>query len=84
MGPASPGRRAPRFDLSANDGSDRFGHFTQEAEASRQGAAIAIGAGIGLRVYELVDQIAVGPMNFHPIESGFMTIRFGRSRAPSL
>ncbi|MNN62832.1 hypothetical protein D3C81_1781640 [compost metagenome] len=39
-----------------------LGDFAQEPQALEQGSPIAIGARIGLRVDELVNQVAIGAM----------------------
>ena len=43
-------------------------YFIEESKAILQAATVAIGSMIGSGLQKLVNQIAIGPMNFNPIE----------------
>ncbi|MNV40756.1 hypothetical protein D3C71_1323720 [compost metagenome] len=69
-------QRGQRGEADADPGGIAHGldqrarHFVQEADAVFQRAAVFIGARVGVGVQELVDQVAVGGVQFHPVEAG--------------
>ncbi|MNJ25274.1 hypothetical protein D3C77_197160 [compost metagenome] len=65
-------RDANPHPMGANPGNDRINHFKDKAQATFQRiGAIAIGAVIDQGVEELLDEVAVGAMDFNAIETGF-------------
>jgi hypothetical protein len=54
---------APDFDRGV-------GHFQQQARTVFQGAAVVVGALVGAALQELVEQVAVGAVDFHAVETG--------------
>ena len=56
------------------DADDRIGNFKQKAGAVFNGATISIAAGVGFVLQKLVDQIAIGGMNFHAIKTGTLGV----------
>jgi len=54
---------APDFDR-------RVGHFQQQAGTVFQGAAVVVGALVGAALQELIQQVTVGPVDFHAVETG--------------
>ncbi|MNZ89279.1 hypothetical protein D3C78_1081910 [compost metagenome] len=63
--------------LLADHRGHRLDHFAEEAQAVGQRAAVLVGAVVGLGVDELVDQVAVGAMQFDSIETGVQCIARG-------
>ncbi|MCY1425299.1 hypothetical protein D9M71_410840 [compost metagenome] len=48
----------------------RAGHFVEEAQAVFQRATVAVGAVVGAGIEELVDQVAVGRVQFDTVKTG--------------
>jgi hypothetical protein len=63
--------RQPHADaVGAPDLDHGLRHFHQEARAVLDRAAILVGAQVGVRLQELLDQIAVGAVNLDAVEAG--------------
>ena len=63
-------RRKPDADpLARPDAEDRIDDFERKAQTVIDRTAVSIGAMIGLVSEELIDQIAVGAMNFDAVEA---------------
>src|SRR5260370_14137 len=54
------------------DGPDRFDHFLQKAVTILNAPAVLVRAVVRFRLEEGIDQIAVGPVDFHAIEPCFL------------
>ena len=72
--------RAGRADADTNSaGADHcrhgFQHLAQQARATSQVTAISIASVIGVRLQELVDEIAVGRVDLHAVEPSDQRIR---------
>ena len=64
--------------LRAPDGGHGVDHFERKAGAVFDAAAIGVGAPVGSVTQELVEQVAVGAMQFHAVEPrGFGVLRAG-------
>ena len=71
-------RRQPHADtIRAPNLDDGVCHFHQEARAVRNRAAISIGAQVGVRLQELLDQIAIGTVNLDAVETGLERVLRG-------
>src|SRR3546814_674972 len=68
-------------DVCSSDLTDhrghRLGHLTEEAQAILQRAAVLVVALIAVRGNELVDQITVGGVDFHAVETGVEGVASG-------
>ena len=62
----TPTRWAGQTDVTA------FDHFLQEAVTILDAPAVLVRAVVRLRLEEGVDQVAVGPVDFHAVEAGFL------------
>src|SRR5207245_9086108 len=71
------GREMHADPVSGPDGRDGFDHFLQEAVTVQGAPAVLVGAAVRLRLEELVDQVAVGCVEFHAVETGFLRSRGG-------
>src|SRR6185437_13194031 len=75
------GRRQSHADaVAAPLGDQSLGRLDQEAGSIDRAAAITIGSLVGLVAQELVDQIAVGAVQFDAIEAG----AFGAGRGVAI
>ena len=63
-------RQSDTGSVGADDISDRGDDFDREADPVLQRAAVRIGAQVGVVGEELVDQVAVGTVELHPVEAG--------------
>jgi hypothetical protein len=54
------------------DGRDSFDHFLQEAVTILDAPAVPVRTMVRLRLEELVDQVAVGCVDFHAVEPGLL------------
>ncbi|MNN03535.1 hypothetical protein D3C81_1162260 [compost metagenome] len=71
-------RRQTHADtLAASNIDHRLHHLAQEAQAILQRPAVGIGALVGLRVDELVDQITVGTMQLNAVKASGQCIAGG-------
>ncbi|MCY1506190.1 hypothetical protein D9M68_404290 [compost metagenome] len=70
-------RQAHADAVFADHRGHRLGDFAEEAQAVGQRAAVPVGAVVGLGIDELVDQVAVGAMQFDPVETGVQRIARG-------
>ena len=64
------------------DGAHRVDDFEGEAHAVLAAAAVLVGALVGERREELVDQVAVGAVDFDDVEAGLRRRGGGIGEAP--
>ncbi|MPM57377.1 hypothetical protein SDC9_104199 [bioreactor metagenome] len=72
------GRNANAHLAAADRVGNRAGHFQQQARAVLDGAAVIVGALVGAILEELVQQIAVGRMDFDAVKAGRLHRAAGR------
>src|SRR6202011_1122530 len=71
------GRAVYADPVSVPDGRDGLDHFLQEAVTVQGAPAVLVRAVVRLRLEELVDQVAVGCVEFHAVETGFLRSKGG-------
>ena len=70
------GRREPHADaVGAPFANDGFGHLNQKPCAVERAAAIAVGALVGLVLQKLIDEVAIGAVQFDAVEAGRLGVR---------
>jgi hypothetical protein len=72
------GRKAHAHALPAPDADDRVDHLQQQPRAVLDAAAVGVCPLVAAVLKELVQQVAIGPVNLDPVEAGFL--RPSRSR----
>ena len=58
--------------MSGQDGNNPFDDFLQEAVTIFDAPAVLVRAIVRLRLKEGINQVAVGPVEFHAVESRFL------------
>ncbi len=80
LGPVRGGDAEPEGKALGPDVADGGDDLAQEAGAVLKAAAVVVGAGVDQRREELVDEIAVGAVNFDEFEAGLEGAAGGRRR----
>jgi hypothetical protein len=73
------GGRQPHADaVGAPFADHRFGRFGEKAHAVRNAVAVTIGSAVGAVAQKLVDEIAIGAVQFDAVEAGVQALRAPR------
>lgn len=80
--PLNNGREAHTQAFRPDHRAHGLNDFAQQAQAVVQRAAVFIVAPVGVRRDELVDQIAIGRVNFYPVKPGIQRIARGLGVLP--